>query len=337
MYAHVFPGTDPRVLLFLLAYIGVFALADILHRVARRRASQNKFQDYRAVAEGLRVQFYWRLTGLADDAADHYLRKQRDELAWIREAVRGWGTVTDPAGRGDLGALATGWIARQRDYYTRATQRERAQVRRYRSVAAGVILACLAWAIPAALPGLLEAPRDGPDWTRLLQLPLLLVSVVLAWRLAFSGTRTLRDQPRAGGGRRAWFLELRAVVVSALAGGAFLLGARLLASRVHERWLWVPTDPHTWAVVALTLITICGALIHSFTEKRAFSEHARQYARMAESFARAGDRMTALLHDGKAARARALALELGKEALGEHGDWLTLHRERPIKLPKVGV
>ncbi len=68
MYAHVFPGTDPRVVLFLVAYIGVFALADILYRVARRRGSQNKFQDYRAVAEGLRVQFYWRLAGLEDDS-----------------------------------------------------------------------------------------------------------------------------------------------------------------------------------------------------------------------------------------------------------------------------
>jgi hypothetical protein len=166
---------------------------------------------------------------------------------------------------------------------------------------------------------------------------LLLVSVVLAWNLAFSGTRTLREQVRGGGGRRTSFLDLRAVVVSALLGGVLLLGARLLAARVHQRWMWIPTDPHTWAVVALTLITVSGALIHSFTQKRAFSEHARQYARMAESFARAGDRMTALLHDGKAASARALALELGKEALGEHGDWLTLHRERPIKLPKVGV
>jgi hypothetical protein len=87
--------------------------------------------------------------------------------------------------------------------------------------------------------------------------------------------------------------------------------------------------------VVLTLITVSGALIHSFTEKRAFSEHARQYARMAESFARAGDRMAALLHDGKSDRMRIIAIELGKEALAEHGDWVMLHRERPIKLPKV--
>jgi hypothetical protein len=55
---------------------------------------------------------------------------------------------------------------------------------------------------------------------------------------------------------------------------------------------------------------------------------------MAETFTRAGERMAALLHDGKKARAAALAVELGKEALAEHGDWVILHRERPVELPK---
>jgi hypothetical protein len=274
---------------------------------------------------------------LADDAADHYLRKQRDELAWIREAVRNWGTVTAPSEPGDLRALATGWIASQRDYFTRATRRERARVRRYRSVAAGVILATLVWALPTIVRTVLELGRGAADWSELIKLPLLVVSLVLAWHLAFSGTRMLRERPRAGGGRRTAIVEPRVFIASLLAGGALLVGGSLLAARARALAVPIPTDTHTWAVVALTLITVAGALIHSFMEKRAFNEHARQYARMAESFDRAGDRMAALLHDGKSARARALALELGKEALGEHGDWVILHRERPIKLPKVGV
>jgi len=97
----------------------------------------------------------------------------------------------------------------------------------------------------------------------------------------------------------------------------------------------MPGDSHAWVVVALGLVTVVGALVHSYTEKRAFGEHAHQYARMGEIFGRAGERMSALLHDGKEQRARALAVELGKEALAEHGDWLMLHRERPMELPKV--
>ena len=49
-----------------------------------------KYQDYRALAEGLRVQFYWSLCGLADDVADHYIPMQRDELDWIGMAIHPW-------------------------------------------------------------------------------------------------------------------------------------------------------------------------------------------------------------------------------------------------------
>jgi len=54
----------------------------------RRRDDQRRYQDYRAMAEGLRVQIYWRLAGLTNSAADHYLSKQRSELDWIRGALR---------------------------------------------------------------------------------------------------------------------------------------------------------------------------------------------------------------------------------------------------------
>lgn len=48
----------------------------------------NKYLDYRALAEGLRVQLFWWLAGIHDSVADHYLRKQRSELDWIRQAIR---------------------------------------------------------------------------------------------------------------------------------------------------------------------------------------------------------------------------------------------------------
>jgi len=44
--------------------------------------------------EGLRVQLFWNLAGLSDEVADHYLRQQRTELEWIRNAIRGSGSVS---------------------------------------------------------------------------------------------------------------------------------------------------------------------------------------------------------------------------------------------------
>ncbi len=333
LYAHAFPGEDPRVALFLAGYVAVLGVADVVYLMSRHRQSQNKFQDYRAVAEGLRVQFYWRLAGLERSAADYYLRKQRDELAWIREAIRAAGIRAAPARDGDLGALATGWIESQRDYYTRSTRRERDRLSKYRSVAGGVILASLLWAIPSVALNLRAMPEGAPNWTRILQVPLLLVSLVLAWHLAFKGSQMVRGAQSRGA--RAFLVELRPFLVGAAAGGLFFLLVRVLSGWAHARWPEVEGDRHAWSVLSLTVVTVAGALIHSMTDKRAFGEHARQYARMAESFTRAGDRMAALLHDGKLDGARALAVELGKEALAEHGDWLMLHRERPIKLPKV--
>ncbi|MGH7497358.1 MAG: hypothetical protein ACREL3_00730 [Gemmatimonadales bacterium] len=333
LYAHAFPGDDPRVVLFLAGYVALLGAADVVYLVSRHRQSQNKFQDYRAVAEGLRVQFYWRLAGLAHSAADFYLRKQRDELAWIREAIRAFGVRTEPAALGDVRAIESGWIDSQRSYYTRTTGRERGRLAKYRSVAGGVILASLLWAIPSVALNLRALSDDRFDWLRLLQLPLLVVSLVLAWHLGFKGSQMVRGARARG--TRAVLVELRPFLLGTIGACCFFLLVKLVAGWAHGRWPAIASDGHTWSVVALTLITVAGALIHSITDKRAFGEHARQYARMAESFNRAGDRMAALLHDGKLDRARGLAVELGKEALAEHGDWLMLHRERPIKLPKV--
>lgn len=51
---------------------------------------QNKHQDYRALAEGLRVQLFWKIAGLQDDVSDHYLIKHKSELDWTRNAIRMW-------------------------------------------------------------------------------------------------------------------------------------------------------------------------------------------------------------------------------------------------------
>ena len=48
-------------------------------------------------------------------------------------------------------------------------------------------------------------------------------------------------------------------------------------------------------------------------------------------------RMNDLIDVGKTDEALDLVRELGKDALAEHGDWVMLHRERPIELPKAEI
>lgn len=71
----------------------VFTLGWLLAFWARRRSWDRRYLDYRALAEGLRVDFYWELSGVRaqfDDAFAHesFLQKQGAQIEWMRAAMR---------------------------------------------------------------------------------------------------------------------------------------------------------------------------------------------------------------------------------------------------------
>ncbi len=97
-------------------YLAIFASLTVLLLWQRRRDVQGRYLDYRALAEGLRVQFYWRTAGLPDSASGSYLRKQLDELRWIREALRGAASLPHPSQSQPEVALEH-WVQGQSVYY----------------------------------------------------------------------------------------------------------------------------------------------------------------------------------------------------------------------------
>jgi hypothetical protein len=131
-----------------LAYLLLFALLTLILVWHRRLDAQGRYLDYRALAEGLRVQFYWRLAGLADTASSSYLRKQLDELRWIREALRATGAVPPPGvARPDMALKC--WVRGQAGYYAERAQLHERRTRRMEywssvSLAVGLLAAgCL--------------------------------------------------------------------------------------------------------------------------------------------------------------------------------------------------
>lgn len=72
----------------LLFYILFFAVAYAVYFFSRKKEMEIKYLDYRALAEGLRVQIFWSLAGLNDDITDYYLYEQKNELIWIENAIR---------------------------------------------------------------------------------------------------------------------------------------------------------------------------------------------------------------------------------------------------------
>jgi hypothetical protein len=236
-------------------YLGALGVAYAWYMWAKRADYENKYLDYRALAEGLRVQFFWRLAGLRHSVADHYLHKQRGELNWIRQALRVWNLAVDEH------TLAGAGLVKAED-----------------------------------------------------SLPLLLKHWVED-QYAYCSKVALRDQTQ--------FQRIKKVSYA-----FFLVG---LAMGVIKVFL----SPEHPILVAIGIAVVLAAMLFGYAKSRALSEHAKQYGRMSIIFANAKRHLEELVKSGRHTSARALIEELGKEALVENGDWVLLHRERPLQVPKA--
>jgi hypothetical protein len=113
---------------FLAGYYGCLAGASLLIYLEWNAKRRGRHEDYRALAEALRVQFFWMAAGLRDMSADQYLRKQAGEVVWIRDAMSECGlykdilersTVPPNADRAIRLRLARKWIEDQAKYYSK--------------------------------------------------------------------------------------------------------------------------------------------------------------------------------------------------------------------------
>jgi len=228
-------------------YVACLTGAWIVFLIAKRRDLRTKYLDYRALAEGLRVQFFWRLAALPASAADHYLRKQRSELDWIRHALRAVEILNPPAREPSrLPAARAHWLESEARYFAAAARAHDAKDRRVRRTSAALFVVALALA----------------------------------------------------------FLK------------PFLDSAHPL-------------------VVLVGLCPLTAAFVKWWSERRAFGPLAHQYERMAILFDAAARQAGRALEAGRLEDACGVLLEAGREALAENGDWVMLHRERPVRVPGV--
>lgn len=131
------PAQDHMIYVFL----ALFAAGVAINAIARHREWHRKYLDYRALAEGLRVQCHWRragisLTGSVAFGQDSLAQKQDIELGWVRNAMRSAGLADDPSpsdpGAAAVQAVIDDWVGDaghgELGYYrVRTGQRERAQ------------------------------------------------------------------------------------------------------------------------------------------------------------------------------------------------------------------
>jgi hypothetical protein len=116
-------------LVLALAGLGYFAWRRALKLDARGH-------DARAIAEGLRVQFYWNLAGLGRSVPANYMSRHRSELDWIRGVIRAatspylywkdWFQVLPAELQLKLwNVVREAWVRHQRTYFRGASHRER--------------------------------------------------------------------------------------------------------------------------------------------------------------------------------------------------------------------
>jgi hypothetical protein len=159
LFAHVFTGDPWWLGGYLVAFLAGFGAL----RAARHREHEQKHIDYRALAEAMRVQFYWRLGGSTQWTADHHLRVHRTELDWVRDALRAWSAAPPDAAPGLADVerwelVRRRWVNSQSDWFGRKAEERHTWFERCH-VTAGVFLKA-GFATAVVLLGLLVT-ADG--------------------------------------------------------------------------------------------------------------------------------------------------------------------------------
>jgi len=246
----------------------------------RPRRYQSQYQDFRALAEALRVQLFWALACVPSAVSDYYLRKHRNEMSWISHALRGPGltavtvALTMKSCRRDL--VEKHWIGAQFHYFAGDTSisplavgKSAFHLRRHRR--------CEHWANRSYIFGVAVA------------------SLVCLGQIATSLNCT-----------------------------------NILPISAERRDLLFDAG-----IILMGLAPAVSAALTIYSEMHASKDHAHQYSRMANIFARAAK----VLRDAEARRQERFAdvvRDLGVEALAENGDWLVAHRDRRVEPIKGG-
>ena len=131
-------------------FLYLFVIGVIIYVIAQRGRWHRKYLDYRALAEGLRVQLYWQLAGVREGTEiqfihENFLQEQDIELSWIRNVMRAGSIPFEfaPPQANGLDEVIRHWFedtsTGQLNYYRgKAFERERRSL-----VTRGIGIACL--------------------------------------------------------------------------------------------------------------------------------------------------------------------------------------------------
>ncbi len=201
--------------LWLLGYLAAIAAGVVGFIVAHRREAQPKFVDSRALAEGFRVAYFWRVGGFDGDPISSYPESLVGELEWVRSVLKVEAASTGPErpDGGPLDFVVRAWIGGQARYFRKAHGRNECisiwlQRIAYGLVAAGVAVAVATFGLASWAP---EVAKLHLDYL------LVAIAVVPAFGgalLGFAGRLAYEARARQYGRMLALFDNARRVMAA---------------------------------------------------------------------------------------------------------------------------
>lgn len=338
-----------------VAYVGFAAAAIALFLGASSLRWQPISEDYRAIAEALRIQIVLWESGY-DSRSERvdlmYLRGLHGSLGWIREAIGHF--VAAAKLQADLPAsshaAAERWITGQIEFFEQRIARRTTEVFRVRIVTwflfvIGLVQAMILSAMqlspgPTVFDRLIASEMDaGAGGVQVLEAAAVIAALVLV------ALKLGRAEDVA---RRPWVVQaLRGLqTLTAVAAGLVLAGglcrlAGLLPPPAtwdgHQPW--VEAAAEKLLMLAVVLPAAFAGALRFVADKLSWEAELQGYERAANHFRRADTALRALDVQGSTTatrrRRQMIVVDLAAEALRENEAWLVAHRERPLE-PVVG-
>lgn len=311
VYSHLFP-----INLLLLDYAAISAVILVIFFRSRLRQHRERFLDYRALADALRVGAFWKLLGIRAapgsaassqpiSVAEAYPVSQPNELAWVKASLRALDLVDriGPPVRAPrvmldaYGWAREFWVGGQREFHR---------------------------ALGAQYGGIAERRQR---WAMLL----LIASVALAAGL--SATDIFDQMTGRASTVMAWAERGSAFIAN---HGSFLPAA--IISFVAQ----FAAQTYPVLVFVIGLLPGVAAVIAGYAMQMAFQARSRRSAQMAWLFERGLEVLPEPHHVGRksivagvlepelSAYCEAIFAELGTAAMRESADWVATHRDHVI-------
>jgi len=233
----------------------------LLHRMARAKHVEETYLDTRALAEALRVQFFWTMAGINEPVDKYYLMERRTELDWIRIALKNvWllhqDTLPTATSQLCLTAVLDNWVKNQAKWYRVKADRQSRSVHRREKVSQYGLLLAVLWSILVPVSILVPGPwhsiapwkslepdqQFGSDWVYqalhiALAVPALLAGAYRLWVEQAGYEEQSRDYRSMEREFSIKVRELEKRLDDVAASQGLLLNLGIEALKENGRWL----------------------------------------------------------------------------------------------------